>query len=161
MKPGDHPEFFRFPAPAGRSRESSIRLDATGRFWHAGDRVGHAGMCRAFAQWIDRHPDDGRFNLSNGYDWTYLTVEDTPMFVQAVGQRAGQLMLILSDGTSEELGAPVWSGPDEALRTLVRGGRLEAKFTPSAQAGLGDALIKTPAGYALRQQDGDVPIESR
>ena len=34
MKPGDHPEFFRFPAPEGRSRESTIRLDAEGTFHH-------------------------------------------------------------------------------------------------------------------------------
>ena len=39
MKPGDHPEFFRFPAPEGRSRESTILLDREGRFWHDGELV--------------------------------------------------------------------------------------------------------------------------
>ena len=34
MKPGDHPEFFRFPAPPGRSRESTIRLDAGSSLHH-------------------------------------------------------------------------------------------------------------------------------
>ena len=42
MKPGDHPEFFRFPAPEGRSRESEIRLDAEGHFHDHGERVEHA-----------------------------------------------------------------------------------------------------------------------
>src|SRR5215472_2124596 len=41
VKPGDHPEFFRFPAPEGRSRESTIRLDAEGHFFHEGHKVEH------------------------------------------------------------------------------------------------------------------------
>src|SRR5205809_4885030 len=80
MRPGDHPEFFRFPAPEGRSRESSIVLDREGRFHHNGALVEHPGMARAFASWIDLHPDDGRFILNNGYDWSYFRVEDVPFF---------------------------------------------------------------------------------
>ena len=90
MRPGDHPEFFRFPAPEGRSRESSIVLDAQGRFHHDGELVEHPGMARAFASWIDRHPDDGRFILNNGYDWSYFRVEDVPFFVLGVREQAGQ-----------------------------------------------------------------------
>ena len=70
MKPGDHPEFFRFPAPEGRSRESTIRLDAEGRFHHEGNVVEHPKLAEAFHTWIARHPDDGRYILTNGYDWT-------------------------------------------------------------------------------------------
>ena len=57
MLPVEHPEFFRRPPPPGQSRESSIRLDADGRFWHAGELVRHPGMQAAFATWIRRHPD--------------------------------------------------------------------------------------------------------
>ncbi len=70
MKPGDHPEFFRFPAPEGRSRESTIRLDAEGRFWHEGNPVEHPKLAQAMHGWVSRHPDDHRFILTNGYDWT-------------------------------------------------------------------------------------------
>src|SRR5512138_1092762 len=81
MKPGDHPEFFRFPAPEGRSRESTIRLDAEGRFWHEQLLVEHRKLAAAMHTWISRHPDDGRYILTNGYDWTYFTVEDAPYTV--------------------------------------------------------------------------------
>src|SRR5690606_13637499 len=84
VKPADHPEFFLRPPPPGRSRESTLRLDREGRFWHDGRRVEHPGMARSFAAWMDRHPVDGRFILNNGYDWTYLEVEDAPCHVRTL-----------------------------------------------------------------------------
>ena len=61
MKPGDHPDFYRFAPPPGTSRESRIVLDRDGRFWHEGDRVDHPKLEQALRSWIARHPDDGRF----------------------------------------------------------------------------------------------------
>ena len=84
MKPGDHPEFFRFPAPEGRSRESTIRLDAARALLARRARVEHAGLAAALHSWISRHPDDGRYILTNGYDWTYFTVDDAPYFVRSL-----------------------------------------------------------------------------
>jgi uncharacterized protein len=148
VKPGDHPEFFRFPAPEGRSRESTLRLDAAGRFWHDGDRVEHTGLAAAFHSWISRHPDDGRYILTNGYDWTYFTVDDAPFFVRSVRIEPERVVLLLSDGTEEP-----WSpestriGPDSALYARVkagaRGGPFEAKFTPHAQASLEPVLVES------------------
>jgi uncharacterized protein len=148
VKPGDHPEFFRFPAPEGRSRESTLRLDATGRFWHDGDRVEHPGLAAAFHSWISRHPDDGRYILTNGYDWTYFTVDDAPFFVRSVRIEPDRVLLLLSDG-SEEPWSPESTriGPDSALyarvKTGARGGPFEAKFTPHAQASLEPVLVES------------------
>src|SRR6202012_4626421 len=132
MRPGDHPEFFRFPPPEGRSRESTLRLDAQGRFWHEGRLVEHAGLAAGLHGWISRHPDDGRYILTNGYDWTYFTVDDAPFFVRSVRIEPDGVVLLLSDGTEEP-----WSpestrvGPDSALYARVkagaRGGPFEAK----------------------------------
>ena len=105
MKPGDHPDFFRFAPPPGTSRESTIRLDRLGRFWHDGGIVEPSALADALHRWIARHPDDGRFILTNGYDWTYFTVEATPYFVLAVHDRAGAIELALSDGSRELLDA--------------------------------------------------------
>ena len=147
MKPGDHPEFFRFPAPEGRSRESTIRLDAEGRFWHDGERIEHAGMAKAFASWIERHPDDGRFILTNGYDWTYFTVDDTPFFVRALRAEAGEATLVLSDGSEEPLDpATLVSGAHDALYTRVKNGRFEARFMPEAQTALAPLLVEGDGG---------------
>jgi uncharacterized protein len=151
MKPGDHPEFFRFPAPEGRSRESTLRLDARGRFWHDGRPVEHAGLAMGLHSWISRHPDDGRYILTNGYDWTYFTVDDAPYFVQALRVLADRVVLLLSDGTEA-----TWDpestriGGDSALYAAVksdaRGGPYEAKFSPHAQASLGPLLVESGDG---------------
>ena len=135
MKPGDHPEFFRFPAPEGR-------------FWHEGNLVEHAKLAQAMHGWVGRHPDDGRYILTNGYDWTYFTVDDAPYFVRSVRVEPDAVVLELSDG-SEEPWDPAASriGANEALYTRVKaasgGGPFEAKFTRFAQAQLAPVLDET------------------
>jgi hypothetical protein len=155
MKPGDHPEFFRFPAPEGRSRESTIRLDARGRFWHDGALVEHAGLAAALHSWIARHPDDGRYILTNGYDWTYFTVDDAPYSVVALRIEPSRLVLVLSDRSEEEWDpSATRTGEGGALYTVVKqgakGGPFEAKFTPFAQGGLAPVLLESDgAVYAV------------
>lgn len=154
MKPSDHPDFFRFPAPEGRSRESTIRLDGEGRFWHDGRRVEHAGLIAAFHSWIARHPDDGRYILTNGYDWTYFIVDDAPYFVRALRIGPDAIDLLLSDG-SEEAWEPETTrvGSDGALYALVKRtsaqGPCEAKFTRHAQTSLEPVLVDA-GGPAVR-----------
>jgi hypothetical protein len=153
MKPGDHPEFFRFPAPEGRSRESTIRLDARGRFWHEGALVEHTGLLAALHGWIRRHPDDGRYILTNGYDWTYFTVDDAPFFVRSLRLTPEAILLVLSDGSEEGwIPAETRAGGDGALYTAVKrgaaGGPYEAKFTPHAQGALAPLLADGTDGPA-------------
>jgi hypothetical protein len=155
VKPGDHPEFFRFPAPEGRSRESTIQLDGEGRFWHEGNLVEHAKLAQAMHGWISRHPDDGRFILTNGYDWTYFTVDDAPYFVRAVRLEPDQVVLVLSNG-AEEAWDPTATriGENDALYTRVLAkterGPFEAKFTRFAQSALGPILTDEGAVPAAR-----------
>ena len=101
MKPGDHPDFFRLPPPEGRSRESTIRLDENGHFFHEGERVEHPGLEAAMHTWIARHPDDGRFILTNGYDWTYFNVDDVAYFVRSVRIEPDRVVLNLNDGSKK------------------------------------------------------------
>ncbi|MCC6665126.1 MAG: DUF1285 domain-containing protein [Polyangiaceae bacterium] len=163
MKPGEHPEFFRWPAPEGRSRESTIRLDREGRFWHDGVRVEHPGMQRAFASWIDRHPDDGRFILQNGYDWTYFSVDDVPFFVRAIRVTDAGVSVLLSDDSEEALDpASLAVGENDAVYLRVKGGRFEARLTPEAQTQLAPLLIETQAGEpALLWGGATYPIRPR
>jgi uncharacterized protein len=147
MLPSDHPEFFRRPPPEGRSRESSIVLDKDGQFWHDGERVVHPGMQLAFASWIARHPDDGRYILCNGYDWSYFRVDDVPFFVRGVRESGAILLLSLSDGSEEALTPDTLSvGAREALYCSVKDRAFGARFTPSAQAGLVTYVAPTPSG---------------
>src|SRR6185312_5114398 len=137
MKPGDHPDFFRFPPPPGRSRESRIELDSAGRFWNEGRLIEHEAMQAAFASWIQRHPDDGRYILNNGYDWTYFTVQDAPFFVRHVQERDGQAILALFDGTEEPLDpSSVSISAEGVLYAQVKGGESAARFGTGAQTGM-------------------------
>ena len=151
VKPGDHPDFFRFPAPEGRSRESTIRLDGDGRFWHEGNLVEHAKLAQGMHGWISRHPEDRRYILTNGYDWTYFTVDDAPYFVRSIRIDDGSVRLVMSDG-SEETWDPAASriGTGDALYTVVKAshplGPFEAKFTRFAQSQLAPVLSETAAG---------------
>lgn len=148
MRPSDHPDFFRRPAPEGRSRESTIVLDGEGQFWHDGERVLHPGMQLAFASWIARHPDDGRYILCNGYDWSYFRVEDVPFFVRSIRRGSGgELRLSLSDGSEEALQpSTLRVGARDALYCTVRGGAFDARFMPAAQAALVAHVAPMPSG---------------
>ena len=145
VRPADHPEFFRLPPPEGRSRESTIRIDRAGRFFHDGQEVEHPKLRRALATWISRHPDDGRYILTNGYDWTYFEVEDVPFFVRSVRDRDGELILELSDGTEEALHEPAAELTEEGgIRLRVKhasaGGPYDAKLTGAALVDLSPFL---------------------
>jgi hypothetical protein len=158
MRPSDHPDFFRLPAPEGRSRESTIRLDREGRFLHDGELVTHRGMARAFASWIARHPDDGRFILTNGWDWTYFTVEGTPFFVEGVREGPDGPVLVLFDGSEEPLEPTTLRLDDDGIfSTRVKGGAFDARFLRNAQLELspwlevdrdGSLVIVTPHARA-------------
>lgn len=149
MKPSDHPEFFRLPPPEGRSRESTIVLTKEGRFFHHGEPVEHPGMQRAFAGWLTRHPDDGRYILSNGYDWTYLTVEGAAHFVRAVRPTGDGLQAELLDGAALPLDpAALTCDADGRLWLGLVDGRV-ACFTAAAQLELAPFLVERNEGVGI------------
>lgn len=167
MKPGDHAEFFRFPAPEGRSRESTIRLDAEGRFHHEGNVVEHPKLADAFHTWIARHPDDGRYILTNGYDWTYFIVDDVPYFVRSVRDDGGDAILLLSDGTEEPLEPSTVKQKDGGRGDLylqvkrdAKGGPFDAKLTRFAQTQLGPFLREEGGRPVLETKRGKVVLST-
>lgn len=168
MKPGEHPEFFRFPAPEGRSRESKLRLDAEGKFFDDGGYVEHPKLQQALHTWIGRHPDDGRYILTNGYDWTYFMVDDVPFFVRAIREEDGDAVLILSDGTEEPLDPKTVTmgargdvyleiqhpSPDKA-----KTGPFRAKLTRHAQSQLAPFLEPRDQRVVLRTKRGEILLD--
>ena len=120
-------------------------------------------MVTAFSSWITRHPDDGRYVLTNHYDWTYFTVEDTAFFVKRVRREGGQALARLSDGTEEPLDVRGLSvGQAGILYVPVKHGQFEARFTPSAQAAMVDLVVEGPTGDPCVEQGGELfPIKNR
>ena len=169
MKPGDHPEFFRFPAPAGRSRESTIAIDKSGKFFHDGEPVEKRSMTVAFSKWLRRHPDDGRYILSNGYDWTYITVEDAPFTVVSLNLTydghggVTSATVVLSDESEESLdAASLTVSEDDVVYVDVKSGAFEARFSPQAQSALGPLLHEGSGGKISVLVDGvQHPISRR
>ena len=132
---------FTAGPPPGASRESTIRLDAEGRFWHDGDRVSHPALEKALHSWISRHPDDGRLILTNGYDWTYFQVDDAPFTVTALHVVGDRATLVLSDDSEEPLvPEALRTGAANALYTRVKGGAFDARFSRHAQLALAPLL---------------------
>lgn len=149
MKPGEHPDFFRLAPPPGASRESTIRLDADGRFWHDGARVDHPALEAALHTWIARHPDDGRPILTNGYDWCYFRVDDAPYVVRALRTGGDRATMLLSDGSEEPLDpAALRVGRADAVYARVKraAGGFEARFSRHAQSQLAPLLVETEDG---------------
>ena len=139
------------------------KRQADGRFWHDGDPVTHSGMARAFASWIKHHPDDGRFILSNGYDWSYFEVEDAPMFVHGVRLDEGRPVLCLFDGSEEPLDPEaLWIGERDALYTRVKGGEFEARFQQAAQVEMAPILVSDDTGAVMLELFGRTfPVPQR
>jgi len=165
-KPSDDPNFFRLPPPPGRSRESTIHLDSSGRFRHDGELVDHEGVARAMHTWIARHPFDGRFVLVNGYDWTYFTVDDVPFFIEAVAGSADHPELVFRDGTREPWTAEaLYAGQEDALYTWVKhrtpGGPYLAKFDPGAQLQLAPWLDEVDGEARVTLRGRLVPMGTR
>jgi hypothetical protein len=126
------------------SRESSIRIDREGGFWHDGRRIEHAGLARAFATWIDIDAETGRYILKNAINWCFIAVEDAPLLVRGLDP-AG--MLALSDGSREPLlPGTLRIDEDDVPYCDVKGGKLPARFGRDAAFALLEQLQTDAAG---------------
>jgi len=134
----------------GRSRETRIRRDATGRWWNGDDAISHPSLARAFDGWIDR-AEDGRYCLRNDVNWAYVAIEGPPLFARQASIRADagetSVWLSLSDGREERLDlATLREGPDDALYCDARDGTLPCRLERSAMMGLADHLEEDAEG---------------
>jgi hypothetical protein len=78
-------------------RQSGIRLDADGRFWHEGQEVTHHGLRAAFWRWLNRNPD-GRWVLRlDERRFVYLDVDDAPYVVRSARWEGDRAIGRLSD----------------------------------------------------------------
>jgi hypothetical protein len=140
------------------TRDSTVRIDREGNFWHDGVRVDHPGLARAFARWLDRDPATGRYILRNAVDWCYIAVDDAPLVVRAiVPAPEGTLMLLLSDGSREPLDEPTLRvDADDVPYCDVRAGALPARFSPQAAFALLERVA--PDGATLTLFGRSVPL---
>ena len=139
-----------------RLRQSGIRLDAEGRFWHEGAEVTHAGMRAAFYRWLDRNPPpDDRWVLRlDDKRFVYLDVDDAPFVVRSLRWQDERALLRLSDDTEEELAYKTLRiSPSGAVYAEVKAGRFRARFSTSAWGTLGQRIVERD-GEALLDAAG-------
>ncbi|HKA90833.1 MAG TPA: hypothetical protein VKE22_24390 [Haliangiales bacterium] len=133
--------------PFPLSRETRIRLDRDGVFWSEGQRLGHPGLQRAFARWIDVDPETGRYILKNDVNWAFLTVDDAPYVVRGIDANG---LLALSDDSVEPLDpATLRIDDDDVPYCDVKGGRMPARFAHAAAFALLDRARVGPDGVYL------------
>jgi hypothetical protein len=138
----------------GRSRETQIRRDASGRWWNDGTPITHPSLVRAFDSWIEL-ADDGRLCLKNDVNWAYVTIEGPPILARGAEPRPDEdgdveVWLSLSDGRRERLdAATLREGPDGALYCDVRGGTLACRLERPAMMALAELFEEDEGGTAL------------
>lgn len=137
-------------------RDSGIRIDKQGNFWHNGQPVTHQGLRQALFAWLDRlPPPDGRHILRlDETRYAFIEVQDTPLVANTLRlQTHGntcQAWLSLSDGTEEPLPSDGLSVDAQGtLRVPVRGGALQARLSTAAASALAPYLQETQGAWTL------------
>jgi hypothetical protein len=138
-----------------RFRESGIRLDREGRFWHEGAEITHEGLRRALLKWLDRLEDGRSILRLDANQYAYVDVDDAHLLAMSAQWRGDRAFVTLNDSTEEELAyGTLRTTADDALYCSVRGGRLEARVTTPAYYVLTERVEETPGGFALRAAGG-------
>lgn len=134
------------------TRETSIRIDREGRFWHDGEPVLRKELARLLASWIGVDPETGRYKIENRVNWCFVTVEDAPLVVTSAAPTTARdgseaLALSLTDGTVELLDpATLRIDADDVPYCDVRGGTLPARFSRQAAFALLDRARQDDQG---------------
>lgn len=147
------------PEQLEKFRQTGIRLDREGRFWHEGEEITHHGFRRALLRWLDRL-EDGRPVLRLDEErYAYVDVEDAELLARSARWDGDRAILGLNDETEEELDYDTLRvGGDNALYCRVRGGRLTARLTTPAYQVLSQRIVETPDGFALDAAASRHPI---
>lgn len=143
-------------------RQTGIRLDREGRFWHEGAEIQHEGLRKALLKWIDRLEDGRPILRLDERRYAYLEVEDTPLLVVSARWQGDRALVRLNDSSEEELAYDsLRIGTDHALYCSVRGGRLEARVTTPAYYALAERIEEVGGGFALRAAGSSFVIGRR
>lgn len=139
------------PEQLEKFRQTGIRLDREGRFWHEGEEITHEGFRRALLRWLDRLEDGRPILRLDERRYAYVDVDDTELLARGARWDGDRLILALNDGTEEELAYDTLRvRPDHSLVCDVRGGRLAARVTTAAYQVLSQRVVETAGGgFAL------------
>lgn len=111
-----------------RAAQDMIRLDGEGNWFQSDFPILHDRT----VQFLYRNialDSEGKFYLTGEDKPIYIHVEDVPYWVVKVERTIAGYLITLTDGSIELLDFEnIWSGKNNALYCLVKGGRFAAKF---------------------------------
>lgn len=136
-----------------------IYIDKEGRMYHQGAEMIHRGINAVLLAGLDRD-ETGRYVIEFKGQRCWVEVEDAPLVVRRVDALAGEGFRIYLSDEQEEMLDPsrLWIGPDEAIYTLVRQGRLPARFLRPAYYQLAEHIVEQESGFALAAGERRWPI---
>ncbi len=148
-----------------RLRQSGLRLDRHGQFWHEGEPVKHEGLHRAFHRWIDRL-DDGRWILRlDEKRYCYIDVEDAPFIARSLRWEGDRALAALDNEREETLDAGPIRMDEYGARASVGGGRFPVRLSTRAWQALTeraeerDGRLWVAIGGEVVRIEGDVNKE--
>ena len=114
-------------------RQSGIRLDGEGRFWHEGAEVTHGGLRAALWRWLDRN-SDGRWVLRlDERRFVWLDVDgDVPHVVRSARWAGDRAIVRLADDSEEPLDYATVELRDGKPYCRVKNGRFPARVSTLA-----------------------------
>ena len=132
----------------------------TGRLWHQGEEITHAGLRTAILRWLDVL-DDGRAIVRlDATRYAYIDVDDAHLRATSLRWDGETPIVHLDDGSDEPLElSTLRLGADHALLARVRGGRLTCRLTTAAQQQLEDRMLERDGHPVLRVDGRDWPLE--
>jgi hypothetical protein len=137
-----------------RLRQSGVRLDEEGRFWHEGEQVTHAGLRAAFYRWLDRNPD-GRWVLRlDDKRFVYLDVDGAPFVVRSLRWQGGRAIARLSDDSEEPLDLATLRLRSHGGALATVKGRFDARLSTVAWSALTERLSERDGAFWLDADGG-------
>jgi hypothetical protein len=143
-------------------RQTGIRLDREGRFWHEGAEITHERFRKTLLRWLDVLEDGRPILRLDETRYAYVDVDDAMLLVTSIQWRDNRAYLRLNDESEEELEYDTLAQADDhALYCNVRAGRLLARITTPAYYQLAEHVEELDEGFALRAAGGLHPIGKR
>ena len=131
-------------------RQTGIRLDRNGRFWHQGNEVTHAGFRRALLRWLDLREDGRPILRLDEKRYAYVDVEDALLLVTSLRWQGDEAIVRLNDESEEVLDpTTLCRSPSDIMYCRVRGSRLPARITTPAYYVLAERVEEDNEGFVL------------
>lgn len=112
--------------------EGTLRLSATGEWWHEGRPFTHPELSKLFHRSIVWDEKTQRYVVKIGVGIAYFSYDDTAFFVAEIVEGPREWQVVLFDGSREALLPSTLSvGHENQLYCLVKGGH-RARLSRSA-----------------------------